>query len=284
MSRQYHYLIAGLPDIFYDDKKTPFSLVEFRNYLKEHLTNNEMVLINTFFWRFDNENILNRLKNSPAPVNVKGNLDEQALDELFALIKEGSYTEAEKIAPAYLCKYIDAYKNEEPIYEGKSWELQLSEEYYMYCTSTENTFINNWFGFERDLNNIITAIQCRNNNLDISLQIIGSGDINDKLLKSSAKDFGLTDEIKDLDKILKAIEESDIMISERRIDQIKWDKLEDDSFFYFFNLEKIFVFTIKIAIAERWMSLDKETGIKLFEELLKNLESNYEFPEEFSLK
>lgn len=284
MSRQYYYLIAGLPDIFFDDKKVPFTLVDFRNYLSEYLTDSEIGLLYTYFWRFDNENILNRLNDSSYSIDLKGNLDEQTIDELFSLIKEGSINDAEKIAPAYLCTFIDAFKNEKAIYEGKSWDLQLSELYYQFCTKTPNDFINKWFSFERDLNNLLTAIRCRNNNLEIASQIIGSGDLNEKLIKSSAKDFGLSDEIENLEKIFKAVEEDDILISERKIDQIKWDKLDDDSFFYYFNLEKLFVFIIKLSIAERWLSLDKETGIKLFEELLKSLEASYEFPEEFSLK
>jgi hypothetical protein len=284
MSRQYYYIVAGLPDILYDDKKIPLSLHDYRSYLSEQLSPGEMELIRTFFWRFDNENIINRLEGGTKPVHPLGNLDENKLDGLFDFVKEGSFEEAEKIAPAYLGRFIEAYKNEEPIFDGKRWDLQLSELYYDSITNTKNGFINSWYKFERDLNNFLTAFSCRNNEISIPNQLIGSGELNDKLTKSSARDFGITDELEYVEKILKVVEDSDIINQEKGLDQIKWEKLDADSFFHYFSLEKLFVFMIKLSIAERWMNLDKDTGLQLFEELLKNLGTSNKFSEEFSLK
>lgn len=284
MSRQYYYLVAGLPDIVYDDKKIPISQEEFREYLQEHLPKEDMDLIKLIFWYFDNQNVINRLEGSDAEFLPLGNLSVDELDELFAAVKEGSLDIAADIAPSYLGQFIDAYKNETPIIEGKRWDLQLSELYYEFATSTKNKFINDWFSFDRDFNNVLTAYNCRNNEFDVAKQVIGSGDLVEKLIKSSAKDFGITDEIELADKIFKAADETDIIKQEKGLDLIKWEKLLEDSFFHYFSLEKLFVFTVQLSIAERWISLDKDTGIKLFEELLKSLESSYEFPADFSLK
>jgi hypothetical protein len=284
MNRQYYYLVAGLPDIFYDDKKIPISLLEFRSYLSEHLNESEMQLINTFFWRFDNQNIMNRLEGKSDQINNLGNLNEESIEELFSAVKEGSFDEAKRIAPEYLARFIDAYKNEEPIYEGIRWDLQLSVLYYDFITTTSNSFINSWYLFERDLSNLLTAYNCRKNEISFSNQLVGKGELKDKLLKSSAKDFGITDEIDDIEKILKLAEETDILTQEKGLDLLMWEKLDTDSFFHYFSLEKLFVFTIKLSIAERWTGLDKETGLQFFEELLKDLGASYEFPAEFSLK
>ncbi len=284
MSRQYYYLVAGLPDIVYDDKKIPLSQLEFREYLKEHLPEDDMELIKLYYWRYDNQNVMNRLNGSDEEFLSLGNLTADDLDELFAAVKEGSFDTASKIAPPYFGEFIDAFKNETQLFEGKRWDLQLSELYYQFATSTSNTFINNWFLFEKDFNNVLTAYNCRNNEFDVAKQVIGEGELYDKLIKSSTKDFGITDEIENVERIFKAADEEDIIKQEKGLDIIKWEKLAEDSFFHYFSLEKLFAFTIQLSIAERWITLDKETGIKLFEELLNSLEGSYEFPADFSLK
>lgn len=284
MSRQYYYLVAGLPDILFEDKKIPLSTTEFKEYLKEHLNKKEMDIINLFFWQFDNKNILESLKSSDFKFDQRGNLNSEEISELFAAVKEGSLDLASKIAPAYLGVFIDAYKNEKAIFEGKSWDLQLSELYYQYVTNIKNPFIKEWFEFERDLNNILTALNCRSHEINISNQLVGKNDLVEKLTKSGAKDFGITDEIEFIDRILKISEDTEILNQEKGIDLLKWEILDEKSFFHYFTIEKLFVFLIQLSIAERWISLDKETGTQLFEKILNNLETSYEFPEEFSLK
>jgi len=284
MNRQYYYLVAGLPDIFFEDKKIPVTLSSFRQYLMEHLNNEDLQNLLLYFWRYDNENILTRLRQEDKPLNDLGNLSTESIDELFSTVKESSADEAMKIAPGYLYRFIEAYRNEEPLFDNKSWDLQLSELYYQHLTTVSNSFIKNWFEFEYKLNNILTALNCRYNGMDVENQLIGSGELNAKLIKSSARDFGISDEIDHLEDILKAWEEPDILEQEKKIDRLKWDILEEESFFHYFTIEKIFTFLIKLSIAERWISLDKDTGLELFKELLNSMETSYEFPEEFSIK
>ncbi len=283
MSRQYHYLVAGLPELIFEDKKLVHTSADFRNYLSEHLPTDDMELINLLFWKYDNTNLLSRLNNPDAEINTMGVLSSNQLDEFIAAQKNDSIETLDFSVPEYLVEFIEAYKAGEAIYSGKSWDLQLTELYYNHVLTTKNSFVRNWFKFELDLSNILTAINCRNNNIPLEKQLVGSGELNEKLSKSSARDFGLTDEIDSLNKIQKALEETDLLEQEKKIDRVKWELIEDDSFFHFFTIEKLFTFLVKLSIVERWISLDKDTGLKLFEELLKNLESSYEFPGEFSL-
>lgn len=284
MSRQYYYLVAGLPELLFDDKKLPLGTPEYRNFLQEHLGKEDLALIKSYFWRFDNINILAQLKAGEFQHDPQANLSAELLDELFGFIKDNSPELAAKTAPGYLVKFIEAYKAETPIYNGLSWDIQLSWLYYDYACSQENEFIRNWFTFERNLNNILTAAQCRNYSTEITGQLIGENEITEKLLKSNARDFGLTDEMEYVDRIIKAAEETDLLEQERKIDLLKWEVLDSESFFHYFTIEKLFVFLIKLSLVERWMQLDKETGKKLFYDLVKGMETSFEFPAEFSLK
>ena len=283
MSRQHYYLVSGLPDIFFDDKKISVSLNEFRTYLKEYLTEQEMKLIKLHFWRFDNKNILNRLENREEEHNTLGNFDTEKLDELFSAAKDDSFESLSFNIPDYIIEFIEAFKTETPIYTNKNWDLQFSEIYFQYLTKIENKFISDWYKFEQNLGNILTAINCRKADIEIENQLIGSGDLNDKLLKSSARDFGIdNDDLINADAVFKALEFEDLMEQEKRLDTIRWEFLDESSFFHYFSLEKIFVFLIKLSIVERWMSLDKSKGLELFKELLNSLETGFEFPAEFS--
>lgn len=285
MSRQHYYLVAGLPDIFFDDKKISVSLVEYRSYLSEYLTDQEMQLIKLHFWQFDNENILNRLEKKEEAFNTSANLNADEMDELFSASKDGSYESLSFSIPAYIIEFIDAYRDDSPLIEGKSWELQLTERYFEYLQSAGNTFIADWFAFEQNLKNVLTAYNCRIAGINIENQLIGKGEINTKLLKSSTRDFGIdSDDLIGTEIVFKALEANDLMEQEKRMDTLRWELLDEHSFFHYFSIEKLFVFLIKLSIVERWISLDKTKGLELFKELLSSLESSYEFPAEFSLK
>ena len=283
VKRQYHYLVAGLPDLLFDDNKLSFSLEEFRQVLAENLHAKDYAAIQLFYYRYDNQNILSRLEDTESKLDLRGNLTAEELDNLFDLAKEGSLESAGG-PTGYMAKFIAAYKSEEPVQEGKRWELQLSESYYDYVCSFENSFIAKWFEFERDFLNILTASQCRTYQVPVENQLIGSSELTDRLSRSSARDFGIDNEFPYIDHILKAIDEEDLREFEKKVDRIKWSYLDEEVFFYYFTIEKIFSFVVKLSIVERWMSLYKETGQELFNELLKDMETTYEFPEEFKLK
>ncbi|MBN2484453.1 MAG: DUF2764 family protein [Bacteroidales bacterium] len=281
MNRQYYYLVAGLPDLLFDDKKVPITVEGFRDYLKEFLSFEELRLLNLHFWRYDNQNIVNRLTGSNLDFDTRGNLTAEGLDEVFEAAKEISIA---NIAPGYIFRFIDAFKNESPIFEGKPWDVQLAGLYYQFASNTGNNFINRWFDFELNLNNVLTALNCRAHAFEISKQLAGYNEVTEKLIKSNARDFGLSDEILHIDKILRAAEEPGLLEREKKIDLLKWEILDEESFFHYFSIEKLFVFTIKLTLAERWIKLDKPTGEKMFNELLNSLEASYNFPAEFSLK
>ena len=283
MSRQYHYLIAGFPDLFFDDSKVSVNLNEFRSLLEENLPEDDVNIIRLHFYRYDNQNILIKLQDKGDSYDQRGNLSEADIEALFNAVKEGSDSAYFLGIPSYLGKFVEAFKADIPLFEGKSWELQLSELYYDYVTSQSNVFVRNWFLFERDMQNILTAGQCRKYNMSVEKQLIGQSEIVEKLSRSNARDFGLDNEFPFVEAILKTIEEDDLREYEKKIDRIKWDYLDDAVFFHFFTIEKLFSFVVRLSIIERWLSLDKETGKELLNELLNNLEASYEFPEEFKL-
>ncbi|MCG8700727.1 MAG: DUF2764 domain-containing protein [Bacteroidales bacterium] len=280
MKRHYHYLVAGLPDIAFDDKKVPVKLNELKDYLVDHLHEDDWRLIQLLFYSYDNDNVLKKLDNDEDGINFLSNLGNEDLEVLFQAVKEDSTQDLSQEIPTYLIDFVRAFKSDAPLIDGKNWDVQLSELFYEYAIDTKNEFVANYFAFERDLNNIGTAIQCRKFDIEIEPELIGNSEINQKLSKSSVRDFGLTDQVPYLEEILKAYEETDILEKEKKLDIIRWKYAEEEVFFHYFTIEAIFTFMMKMTIVERWMNLDKQTGLELLNELITSLEQSYSIPAE----
>ena len=71
------------------------------------------------------------------------------------------------------------------------------------------------------------------------------------------------------------------MDREKKIDLLKWNWMEDNTFFNYFTIEKIFVFLMKLEMIERWISLDKEKGNEMFRQLIGQLKDEVQIPQEF---
>lgn len=281
MRREYHCLVAGLPELFFNNDKINFTFLDFKNQLKEVLHINDYKLIETFFWRYDNINVLRLLKNPESGINELGNLSKEDFEEIFSLVKDDALHAFERKIPDYFGKFINAYKNELPIFKGKEWENQITQLYYNYLSGLDNRYFRNWYEFEMNLTNIITAYNCKKYQFTIENELIGDNEITEKLMKSNARDFGISNEFPKLEKIINALEENNLVEKEKKIDIIKWELLNDWTFFYYFTVERIFSYTLQIEILVRWLKLDKETGLELFNNLLSDLEKSYEFSKEF---
>jgi hypothetical protein len=73
----------------------------------------------------------------------------------------------------------------------------------------------------------------------------------------------------------------DLVEREKKIDLLKWNWMEDNTFFNYFTIEKIFVFLMKLEMIERWVSLDKDKGNELFRQLIDQLKDEVQIPQEF---
>lgn len=272
--RNYYYLVAGLPDIVLDQKKLSTSISDFRNEMKYHLHPDDYALIELFFLPYDNSNLLNLLLKNNKPFSQAGIYDQSQMEEE---IKDPS------IFPSYMQRFILAFKNETAIYEGYSWEDQLTWLYYNYVMEFKNDFIREWFEFTLHLNNILSAFNVRRFKLSKETAFIGYNFITEALKRSSLKDFGLSNDFEYMDKLLDIDDNSNFMEKEKAVDMLKWARLDELNTFNYFTIEVLIAFLIKLFMVERWMKLDPETGKKMFKQIINDLEKSYEFPKEFKI-
>jgi hypothetical protein len=278
---QYHCLIAGLPDLMFEDVKFPVTLVHFKEELEHELTREDYNLLRLIFLPYDNGNLIDfLLKNEkePSPLSNYTTDDfEEQVSRLHAILEQ------EPLLPQYMIDFIRDFEDEEKEIPEEAFERILSEGYYSYVSQVSNDFLRRWFEFELNARNILTALISKKHHRDLSEEIIGETSITHDLIASQKKSLEIMTDDDYLNSLLQLAEEEDFYQRERKVDLLKWDYLDEQTFFHYFTIEKVIGYLIKLLIVFRWKALDKETGREMFERLIHDLEYSYELSEEFSL-
>ena len=274
----YYYLVAGLPDISLEDGKLSYTVDSFKSEIYPELSDKDKKIIDLFYLKFDNDNLLHLLKDKDYTVKIQGLFSADEILSLIDTVKEGDVSD--KKYPSYFSKFISEYFALAPEDSYKASDM-LTSDYYSYAMKTKNSFVSAWFEFNLNLNNIQSAISARKYKLDVSSVIVGDTEVCEMLRTSNARDFGLGDALSYLDSIQRISEIDDLVEREKKIDQLKWNWLEIESFFDYFTIERLFVFLLQLEMIERWISLDKDKGNELFRALIQSLKNEVQIPEEF---
>jgi len=254
-----------------DDSKIPFSVDEFREELNGVLTDKDKKLLDLFFLKYDNQNLLNLLQNPEKKRDPRGKFTDSDFKDVVTALREEEKV-PQKGMPDYMVTFMQSYLAEEDKEAGKdksiSWEDRLAGLYYDYAMKNSNKFIADWYELNLNINNVLTAITARKYDLDKSLYIVGDNEIAQVLRTSNARDFGLGDSVDYLPELQRIAEETDLLSREKKLDQLKWHWLDDETFFKTFDIESVFAYMLKLEMIERWTSLDRAAGEKTFRELI----------------
>lgn len=274
----YYCLVAGLPDISLDDGKLSYSVSDFKAELYPDLSAQDRKLIDLFYLKFDNTAILKLLKNKDAVIEDKGNFSAEELLQLIEAVREGDTPD--KKYPSYLVNFVSQYLqlSQDELYRADDLLAAL---YYSYGMSSNNAFIASWFEFNLNLNNILAALAARKYKMEVSSVIVGATSICEQLRTSNARDFGLNETLEYFEALQRIADIEELVEREKKVDMLKWKWLEDESFFHYFTIERIFVFLMQLEMIERWISLDKEKGNDLFRKMIQDLKNEVQIPEEF---
>lgn len=273
--RNYYYIVAGLADIVPGQSKISTGLIEFKNELSELLSANDYSKIEIIILDIDNRNILNILEKKEKDFIQGG---KYSLEQINQELKEPGFDEE------YLNKFINAFIEEKAVFENMSWEDQLTNLYYDYLTNKiNNKFINSYYIFDQNINNINAALVARKYDIKNKNIFIGDNIVTQAVKQSTLKDFGLAGEFPVVEKLINMFEDADSVARERESDRIRWDYLDELNSFNYFTIEVIIAYIIKLRMIERWLKLDEETGKEMFGKLIADLNSSFEFPKEFEI-
>lgn len=276
---KYYYLVAGLPKLALEDNKLSYTVADFEEDIYPALTVADKKLVSLFFLQYDNANVLKLLKDKEAAIDGRGVFSAEELNEYILRLKEGDRIE-NSMFPAYLSTFISEYFTN-PVEENFLLENRLAALYYAYAMECKNKFVSSWFAFNLTVNNILVALAARKYKMELSSVIVGDTEVCEALRTSNARDFGLTGEVDCMEQLMKISEISELVEREKKIDQLRWNWMEEATFFDYFTIERLFVFLLQLDMVERWMVLDKEKGNLLFRNIIATLKDEVQIPAEF---
>lgn len=276
---KYYYLVAGLPELTLEDSKLSYTVADFKTEIYPSLSSSDQKLIDLFYLKFDNANVLKLLEDKEAGIDKRGNFSQDELNEYIAVIKEGGTVNSKEF-PDYLSAFITDYFTVPTENQGLM-EDHLAALYYDYAMKSENKFISSWFEFNLTINNILLAFTARKYKWDVAQNIVGNTEVCEALRTSGARDFGLSGEVDFFDQLVKINETAELIEREKKLDSLRWNWMEEATFFDYFTIERLFVFLLQLEMIERWISLDKEKGNQLFRSIIDSLKNEVQFPAEF---
>ena len=278
----YYCLVTGLPELSLEDGKLSYTVANFKTEIYPELSKSDKKLVDLFYLKYDNQNLLALLKDKEAVVDESlGNYSADELLDVIASFKEE--TAPDKKFPSYFYEFSELYLNT-PEEERFGIEDKLHGFYYHYAMKCGNKFVSDWFELNLNVNNILAAMAARKYKMDVAKVAVGTNFVAEALRSSNARDFGLADDLEYFEQLTRINDNVDLVEREKKIDLLKWNRMEDNTFFNYFTIEKIFVFLMKLEMIERWVSLDKEKGNEMFRKLIDQLKDEVQIPQEFRNK
>jgi hypothetical protein len=274
----YYCLVAGLPDLRIDETKGLFEPVELVAEIDPQLSPADRAYLRLLMAGYDNRNFLSYLRKKDALLDPSGSLNQDDWAQLVKIMDENDHPVDERLLP-YWIDYYRMNHEDEIDAKGIAREDYLAGLYYSYAMKSDNEFVRRWFEFNLDLNNLLIAVMCRKHQLDVSTLVIGTNEIAAILRSSHARDYGISGLFDQLELVLRIAEEPNLLEREKKLDALRWNWLEEQTFFNYFTVEKVLAFVLRTEMLHRWKLLSREQGEVVFRDLLESLKQGIELQE-----
>ena len=284
MFREYPYLIAGLPVLSLKNEIKNFSFNKIREDIYEGLSDRDRGAAAWLFYPTDNKNLLNILAGKNMPFDETGNYTEQELAEFIE--------SPENTPEIYMRDFLIAHSGCDPEYEpdataaefaGKP-EKHLWTRFYDSVKKTGHSFITKWYGFDRDFRNIQVAFASQKMQLSVTGSVIGEGVVIEGLCSKNIIEAMKNMEKDWITKLIQVLDYTDILVREREFDLIRWNWLDEENIYHYFDIDVIYAFLLKALWVHRWLKLDQDTGMELFRKMLKDTRGTYQLSDAFEKK
>ena len=249
---KYYYLIAGLPEVALDDGRRPYTVADFKAEVMPMLSATDRPLFSCFFLQYDNRNVLSMLQHAETAWDARGTVTRDDAEAVLTALKTEEALPRTSL-PAYLVDFMREYL--QVAEEGREmdavvWQDRLSARYFRYAMGSKNAFVSAWYELNLNMANVLTAITCRRHDLDRAEYVVPGNE---------------TDYLPELKRVA---EETDLLMRERRLDVMKWNWLEEETFFRTFDFESVFAYLLRLEMLERWATLDAAAGEKTFRSMV----------------
>jgi hypothetical protein len=274
----YYAFISGLPDLIFDEQKKVYTTREFKDELKSILSWLDKRVVNKLFLKFDNDNLISCLKfgEENMTFNDSANYAQEEIIDMVDTVKDED-RKWNRGYPNYLQIFIQDYVTHEET-PRIFWEDHLATLYHNYLLKkTYNRFLKAWSELNMNLRNILTALSARREGIEYDFLIVGNNDVSNLLRAAQNPAHGITEFIDYYESIREIDEISDLLEKEQRIDSFLWEWIDENTFFHYFDIEKIMGYLFKLQMIELWKHLDNEKGSQLFKDMVTNMKSSAKY-------
>lgn len=275
IQNQYYYLVAGLPELFFEADNRKLDFVSIRDWLKQNLEGNDLELIDTLSLHYDNDNVLSFINNRNT-FSERGLVPRDVYDDVKSNLKQFPSYIADFFTELYTERDEEVLANEDEEELQKSVEVGLYNRFYDYVASYNNEFLQKWFCFDRQLRNILAATNARKLGKEVDPILVGNDSINVALSHSQALDFGMRGELPLMDKLMPILEISNLFEREKKIDMLRWDFIDEANTFNYFNIDKVMGYLLKAEIIDRWVKFDPVLGDALLKKYFNELKGTFD--------
>lgn len=277
----YYCLMAGVPELSLENSRGGETVAGFKEELDEILSERDKSLMSHFYLKYDCRNLVGLLKNPDAEISPNGNFSREQYEDLIVSAREMNFNVHR--FPAFMSVFAREYdynKDKENYFP----EDALALEYYRYSMKCPNRMIAEWFSFNFDVTNILTALIVRKYGWNVSDYILGDNEVCEMIRDHNTRDFDLSHEYDYVTDLMKIVECEDPVEKEKKLDAFKWVWLDERTFFEPFSIEAVFAYMCKLEMLERWGKLDVENGRETFRQIIDNLRGEARVPDEFKIK
>ncbi|HRY84092.1 MAG TPA: DUF2764 family protein [Candidatus Cloacimonadota bacterium] len=284
---QYYYFITGLPNLGLDDNKLSYDPAQFLEDAANHLTKKDLGLLKLLHIPLEISHLL-KCFYPEARLPETDSLHPAGFYEDFLAFLKQKLENPDTTLPARFKELpdfmeelvLELLKKEDLPSHAKADHSFLNAFYTSAC-SHSNEFIAKWFSLDRDLRNILIALNGRAHQMPFQDYLIGDNELANGLAKSQAADFGLGKEHSIYEAVWRIFDQNNLLYRERGYDVYRWKWIENQNFFQYFTIDRILGYYCKLRILARWTSLDTDAGKSVFYEALNTLQNSFSFPEEF---
>lgn len=258
MSSQYYFVGTALPPLKIGEKPE-ISWEQLQNLYQNNLSNKDYAQTQVLRRYFDILNIRSFLKKEN--VDPFGNLNSVALEE--ALLGTPGYF------PPYVMRYLDRYETKEDrIYHFP----ELIAEFFREEVNDSQGFLKEYLELERRLRLVLTAYRAKQLGRDMAKELQFENPDEDIIVQllsqKDAKTFEPPEGFEDLKPILEEYYNSPLDLH-KALNEYRFKKLDDMAGWNVFSIERLLAYLARFFIAEKWMALDKEQGLQIVDNIIK---------------
>lgn len=152
---------------------------------------------------------------------------------------------------------------------------QLNPDFYSRALAHPLKFLREYFRFDLNLRN--AKVRFLNRELgrpDLQDVITGKGEEADEDLDIDLYRFR-GGEFEEEDAVASALSQASLLVRERALDDVSWDKISSLETFHYFDITAVLAYVAKLHIVNRWLALDEQKGRELFRRLVQEVKGTF---------